>query len=272
LAWEQAEEEDRDVHPRVSVNSCVVAEEPLAADLALWSALSPSNITFSSKKLNAAGWDEGVSEVAALGYPVASIVHANVFTLAQPERWEEQRALLRRTIDTARTLRARSVYITTGSAMGLPWEEAARAFVEAITPVVHDARAAGVALLCETTNPLHSDISMLYTLPALIEMAEASGMGVCIDLFPSWNEAHLDRSLTKAASLAGLVQVCDVVIGDKGLDSRAVPGDGNVPIEHILATLLDMEIRGPRIQAEGPLEAVRRAGDWLSEALVRLGA
>jgi sugar phosphate isomerase/epimerase len=58
-----------------------------------------------------------------------------------------------------------------------------------------------------------------------------------------------------------------------------VPGDGAIPLERILGWILeagfegafDLELIGPRIDREGHVQAVRRAGDWLGETLVRLG-
>ena len=268
------------MHPRVSVNDCVLGEAPLRDALELWSALGSSSITVSHRKLQEAGWDEAIRSIAELGIPVASIVHGNVFTLADPSRWDGQREALSRTLEAARLLGATCVYTTTGSGGGLPWDEAAAAFAAAIAPQVEQAAAGGVRLLCETTNSLTSDISIAHTLPGLLDLADRSGVRLCIDFFHCWNEAHLDRWLAEAAPRADLAQVCDVVIGDRSLTSRAVPGDGDVQIERMLRILVDsgfegifdLEMRGPRIEAEGSYAAARRAAAWLSDALKRIGA
>jgi sugar phosphate isomerase/epimerase len=75
-----------------------------------------------------------------------------------------------------------------------------------------------------------------------------------------------------------LVQVCDYVYGDRSLPSRAVPGEGAIPVRRILEWTLqagytgafDLELIGPRIDAEGRLAAVRRSADILGETLREL--
>ena len=60
----------------------------------------------------------------------------------------------------------------------------------------------------------------------------------------------------------------------------AVPGDGMVPNEWLVRELLDagyrgmfdLELVGPRIQAEGCYAASKRAAENLSELLTKLGA
>jgi len=59
-----------------------------------------------------------------------------------------------------------------------------------------------------------------------------------------------------------------------------VPGDGDIPLERILATVLeagyagcfDLELIGPAINDEGYASAVHRGLDWLGETLTRFGA
>ena len=59
-----------------------------------------------------------------------------------------------------------------------------------------------------------------------------------------------------------------------------VPGDGDIPLERLVAMALDagfegafdLEVMGPRIEEEGYPSAVRRAVERASELLDRLGA
>ena len=61
---------------------------------------------------------------------------------------------------------------------------------------------------------------------------------------------------------------------------RAVPGDGAIPLERILGDVLDagytgvfdLELVGPRIDAEGARPATTRAAETLSRMLTKLGA
>ena len=80
--------------------------------------------------------------------------------------------------------------------------------------------------------------------------------------------------------LIGLAQISDYVIGTTQTGDRAVPGDGDIPLERLLAMVLDagfegsfdLEVMGPRVEAEGYPAAVRRSVERASELLDRVGA
>ncbi len=77
-----------------------------------------------------------------------------------------------------------------------------------------------------------------------------------------------------------LVQISDFELGTLDTPNRSVIGDGDIPLERLLGILLDagyegyfdLEILGPRIEAEGYLPATRRSLERASEMLGRLGA
>lgn len=196
------------------------------------------------------------------------------------ESWRGARDTLTRLIQDAKSLGARSIYMLTGGHGSLTWEEAAEAFRTAIAPCVIQAKAAGVALMVENSAPLYADIHIAHTLRDSVTLAELAGIGVCMDLFACWTEAGLRESIERAMPRCHLVQVCDYVYGDRSLPSRAVPGDGAIPVRRILQWVLqagytgtfDIELIGPRIDAEGHLTAVRRAADNVGEILRSLGA
>jgi sugar phosphate isomerase/epimerase len=107
-----------------------------------------------------------------------------------------------------------------------------------------------------------------------------AGIGVCIDLFSGWWEADLKTTIARAAPICHLVQVGDYKSGDNAFPCRAVPGDGDIPIHQLCEWILgagyqggfDFELIGPRIDQEGHLEAVRRAGEYMTTVLDELGA
>jgi sugar phosphate isomerase/epimerase len=76
-----------------------------------------------------------------------------------------------------------------------------------------------------------------------------------------------------------LVQVSDYEIGTLDTPNRSVIGDGDVPLERLIAMVLDagydglfdLEIIGPKIEVEGYWSATRRSLERLSEMLDRLG-
>jgi len=76
------------------------------------------------------------------------------------------------------------------------------------------------------------------------------------------------------------VQVSDFKVGTIASSQRLVPGDGDIPLERILATLLaaryegpfELELIGDAIGDEGYEAAVPRAVAELDSLLDRLGA
>jgi sugar phosphate isomerase/epimerase len=189
-------------------------------------------------------------------------------------------AELMRAIGTAQELGASAIYLVTGARGTLGWEDAARRFSDLIGPCLPPARENGVSLLVETASPFNVDIHMAHTLDDTIRLAQVAHIGVCVELHACWYESGLDEKFRRAMPVTGLVQVSDYVAGDRTAPCRAVPGDGVIPLERLVGKLLDagykglfdIELVGPRIEAEGPREATKRAAETMSELLVKLGA
>jgi sugar phosphate isomerase/epimerase len=192
---------------------------------------------------------------------------------------EETRGLLR-AIDVAAALGAPNIYMVSGGRGKMLWDEAADRFARLIAPCLGPAQEKGVRLLVETASHLNADMHLAHTLDDTIRLAEVARIGVCIELAACWFEGNLREKFRRAMPLTGLVQISDYVPGDRATPNRAVPGDGMIPNEWLVSELLeagyrgvfDLELVGPRIEAEGGFAATRRAAENLSEILVRLGA
>jgi sugar phosphate isomerase/epimerase len=186
---------------------------------------------------------------------------------------------LSRLIEAAAATGARCIYMLTGGRDGLTWEQAAERFCRAIEPCVREAEEAGVGLAIENASSLYADIHLAHSLRDTITLAELAGLGICIDLFHCWAEADLAGLLRRALPRTQLIQLSDYVLGDRALPARAVPGDGAIPIEPFVAQALaegyrfgfDLELLGPRIDAEGRLAAAARACATVSAMLDGLG-
>lgn len=189
------------------------------------------------------------------------------------------RTALSQVIEAAAAVDARCVYLLTGGRSGRTWEQAAEAFSAAIAPCVRQAEQAGVSLAIENASSLYADIHIAHSLRDTITLAELAGVDICIDLFHCWAEADLGGLLRVALPRTRLIQLSDYVLGDRGLPARAVPGDGVIPIESFVAQALaagyrfgfDLELLGPRIDAEGRLAAARRGCEVVRDMLDRLG-
>ena len=120
---------------------------------------------------------------------------------------------------------------------------------------------------------------MLATRDAF-DLARATGIGAVLDVISCWYERDLELVVRDNVDLLVLVQVSDFVLGTHDTPNRAVVGDGDVPLERLLAMLIeagyggafDLEILGPRIEEEGYASAIRRSVEHASGILERLGA
>ena len=217
------------------------------------------------------------SAAAAAGLEISHVSHGALFPLGEPTEWEEAAARAIQTLDGARAVGARCVYGATGPAMAMTWESAAEAFSAAIEPVVAHARASGIPLLIEPTNMVFADLGFVHTLRDAVDVARDASLGVCLDVQHCWTERGLRDTIRNASGLIGLVQVSDYIPGRRE-PFRAVPGDGAIPLERIIAAvledgytgLIDVEI----YEEEGvdPADTIARAIDRVTGMLARLGA
>jgi sugar phosphate isomerase/epimerase len=271
------------VHPRISAGQTSFPDADLAQLAMYWRELAPQRISFVSPTLLNEPL-QNVQQVLAEGrYRVETVTH--VFMPGQPlspveASWQTPRAQLSKLIDIATQINARSIYLLTGGHGTLTWEQAAEAFCAAVAPCAAQAKKAGISLLIEPASVLHADLHIAHSLRDTLALAEQSGLGVCIDFFACWTEAGLQQTIERAVPRCEIVQVSDYVYGDRSLPSRAVPGDGVIPLRRLLEWVLnsgykgafDLELLGPRIDREGRVPAVARATDELGKLLQALGA
>jgi sugar phosphate isomerase/epimerase len=210
------------------------------------------------------------------GVAVEALIGGSGPVLNDRSTWPAARERLVRAVNLATGIGATSIYLLTGSRRAAPWEAAVEQFATFMGPCLEQAASAGVALAVEPANVLFADLTFVHSAATAFALArEVRGLRVCLDIFHTWTEFDLRRSIMAGASLISLVQVSDYVLGDRSLPARAVPGDGGVPIADIVAWLgeagyqgiVDLELNGPRIDAEGHLAAARRGGEALNRVL-----
>ena len=267
------------VHSRVSVNPMCLISLPFVQELAALKRLEVQRAGLVTRRLAATGWKQALEIVAHTGIEVPYLVHGVYTPVDRPEAWKDETELLLPAIDAAAALGARFIYLTTGPPGSLRWEEAADAFGERLAPVLDRGREVGVELALENATSLRTDLSFVHTLRDTTRLARRFGQGVCMDLYCCWVEPELQQTVADNLDLIRLVQVSDFVIGTLDQPNRAVPGDGDLPLVRLLGDvidtgysgLMDIELLGPRIDAEGNEAALRRAIDWLSSTLYSLG-
>jgi sugar phosphate isomerase/epimerase len=268
------------MHPRTSLSAISTFHWDLDRDLAFYDDAGSTNVGISAAKLDRFGWDEGATLVAGAGLRIGNLIGLGPFRLDDPSGWSAQNDRVLRAVETAAALGAECMVLTSGPAGALSWDDAADALESALTPAIAEADRRGIPLAIEHTNSLRADVGFVHTLRDAIDLARRLDIGVCAELNACWAERALGETIADGIDRIRLVQVSDYAIGTLATPDRLVPGDGDIPLARILGQLLaagypgcfDLELIGPRIEAEGYERAAQRAIASLADMLASLGA
>jgi sugar phosphate isomerase/epimerase len=254
------------VHPRLSLNAICSMTQSLDEDLALWADLGVDHVGLITPKFDAAGWTAGQQAVLDAGLRVSSV--------------SCYRDGIGPSLELTAAIGTNVLYVPPGRAPAWPWEAAAERFCEDIAPHVARAGELGLRLAIEPTNPLRSEVSFVHTVRDAIDLARMAGLAIVVDFYSAWYERGLDELVRKNMDLVALVQLCDYRLGTFNMPNRCAVGDGDIPVERLLAMMLDagfegafdIEILGPQVEEEGYRAPITRSLERASEMLDRLGA
>ena len=247
-----------------------------AEDLALWQELGVSRVGLTLAKIEAAGLDTAVSAIEASSLDVTNVIAFGP-RLDDTATWKAHGERIRRGLEAASAMGASCAVLTTGPAGALPWEAAAERFGDFVS---HVHGAAAMPLLLEHTNSLRADVGFVHTLRDAVDLVRSIGLGVLCELNACWSERAVHQTIRDSTDVIGLVQVSDYVIGTKDTPNRAVPGDGDIPLDQLFRTLIDagydgvfdIELIGPLIEDEGYESAIRRSVTAVDALLRAAGA
>ena len=259
----------------ISVSAICTFSLSLVEDVAFWQRHGIDRVGVSVAKLERHGWDDGIALVRDSGVTVGNLIGLGPFHLDRPAAWDVQRERLSRAVEVAEELRASCMVFTTGPAGALNWEDAADALESALAPTLAEARARGVPFALEHTHALRADVGFVHSLHDAIDLARVLDIGVCMEINACWAERALEQTIRSGIDVIRLVQVSDYSIGTTSTPDRLVPGDGDIPLARILGCVVDagyegafdLELIGPRIEAEGYDAAVPRAVTALEHLL-----
>jgi len=262
------------MHPRLSVSAVSSWQWSLDEDLRFWDEAGIDHVGLSFRKLEEAGVDDAVRRISDAGLRVSNLVELGWWDLADRATWRPQQERLERAIDVAAAFDA-CIVLTTGPAGPLDWDEAAAALAEALAPLERD-----VVIAIEPTSALRLDLSFVTTLRDGVDLARDLGLAVCMEVNSCFAERGLTTTITTSLDVLHHVQVSDFVIGSLSTPDRAVPGDGDIPLERIVVALLEsgyegafeLELVGPRIEAEGYASAITRSVAYLDGLLAQSSA
>jgi sugar phosphate isomerase/epimerase len=255
----------------ISVSGACSTGLTLAADLALWARHGVTVVSIPAHKLGPGD----AHRVADAGLDVTSVLILGP-SLDRRDGWTAFHDQLLAVFDAAAVLQAHYVALTSGSAGQMPWTEATAALGALLEPVI--ARAP-CPLILEHTNQLRSDISFVHRLRDAVDVGRDLGLGVLMETTACWQERGVEQTIAGSASLIGLVHVSDLGPTVRSTPDRLVPGDGVLPLERLVRTLLasgfagrfELEYAGPQIEAMGYDAALERAIPALQDLLRRAG-
>jgi sugar phosphate isomerase/epimerase len=265
------------IHPRLSVSEICTLSWPFADELALWDELGVRQVGAILAKVDRHGRDRAMAAMRERSMTATTVITGN-FDLASPESWDATRAAINDAIDFAAEMGG-CPYLTPGRRDGRTFDELAAAFAEAIAPCAAYAGSRGVRLAFEPS--LRTDQSFVHTLRDALDVADRAGIGVIADLGNCWMERDYEATVRRAGSHIAAVQFADAIIGTPAEPSpggRVVPGDGDLAIDKFIEAALDagytgafeLEMIGPRIDAEGNGPATRRAVERASSLLEKV--
>lgn len=261
-------------HPRLSVSEMCTYPWSFGDELELWQELDVRQVGVLTAKLDAYGVDAAAGALSQRSMRATTVITRH-FDLAAPETWDATRRHVIDAVDLSTRIGG-CVYFTPGRRDGRSFDELSGSLAEAVAPCAAYAASRGVRLAIEPS--LRTDVSFVHTLRDGLDVAERAGIDVIADLGNCWMERDYEETVRRAGSRIAVVQFADAVFGTAGEPppgGRAVPGDGDLPIDRFLRAALDagysgafeLEMVGPMIEAEGYESALRRAVEQASSLL-----
>jgi sugar phosphate isomerase/epimerase len=261
-------------HPRLSVSEMCTYPWPFGDELDLWQELGIRQVGVITAKLDAYGREKAVAALAERSMSATTVITRN-FDLSAPGSWAANRAEINAAVDLAAAIGG-CVYFTPGRRDGRTFDVLTSSLAEAVAPCVTYAGSKGVRLAIEPS--LRTDVSYVHTLRDGLDVAEAAGIDIIADLGNCWMERDYEATVRRAGPRIACVQFADAVFGtskEPPPGGRAVPGDGDLPIDRFIEAALDagytgpfeLEQVGPKIEAEGHEPALRRAVERASRLL-----
>jgi sugar phosphate isomerase/epimerase len=268
------------MHPRIAVSGLCLPELSAVEAIEAVAEIGVRNTSMLATKLREAGADAVAAAGRRCDVKTTAVATSPGFGVSASEPLAGQLEQARMDIDLASAVGASSLYALTGRRAAWLWNDCANAFVDSVGQLAEYASAQNVVLAIEPVNWLYADRTFVHSFHDAVVLASRANLQVCLDLFHVWMERELREDIAQYGDLIAHVQVGDYAFGDRALPSRAVPGDGGVPIAQIVRWLLeagyegpfDCEVNGPRIDAIGHREAASRAATWLDALLSELAA
>jgi sugar phosphate isomerase/epimerase len=255
---------------RVSMSQVTTLGWPFERDVAFYRGAGVRAVGVSVQKLERVGVDRARVLLAQAGLVVSCITSSGWFPLDDDAGVEAALARTREHLAAAATLGAECLFVLPGQAPALSWEEQAARSTPLLRALLPDAARLGVRLAIEPVSQLRMDLGYLHTFADALDVVDeidSPWLGVVLEVNNAWIERGLYRNIATRTNRIAVVQVNDFAVGTMAASDRVVMGDGDIPLRRICRALddagydgwWDIELLGPRIEAEGYEAVVPRA-------------
>ncbi len=255
---------------RVSLSQITTLRWSFEEDVAFFASAGVRAVGVSVRKLEAVGISRAARLVKDAGLVVSCLTSSGGFPLDDAEGTHVMLERTRGHLAAAAELGAECLFVLPGHAPAWSWEEQAERARPLLADLVPEAARVGVRLAIEPVSQLRMDLGFLHTFADALDFADELGstdVGVVLELNNAWIERDLYRNIRERTTRIAVVQVNDFEIGTLAASDRVVMGDGDIPLRRILRALdaagyagwYDIELLGPRIEAEGYASVVPRA-------------
>jgi sugar phosphate isomerase/epimerase len=182
------------------------------------------------------------------GVRVSSLQWAGGFTGSDGRSFQESLTDAHEAIDEAAAIGAEVLLVHTGCRTGHTLGHARRLVQEALERLAPHAHDLGLRLALKPTHPAASAgcgfLTQLDDAARFIEEVQHPCVGLALDL---WHFGHQQTCLSLLPSIINhvhVVAVADCLGGPTAEHDRLPPGEGNLPLRHLLTALLEAGYRG----------------------------
>ena len=225
-------------------------------DVARYAAHGLATIEVVEAKLDDGRLAEQMGSIAAAGLGISG-VQPKVRTFfasrmkPDPSALEDRVRALRGTIERLGRLAPGAPFITnTGAHPKGDMDEAMRVVtreLKALAPVAADH---GVKLALEPLNPTSVNVeSAIWTIDQALSVIEGAGrdeVGLCLDYWNIWQDAEVERQISRAGDRIFTVQASDWRT-PRSFADRIAPGDGDIPLSDMITATRKAGFTGPYV-------------------------
>ena len=237
------------ISPKLSVNQSTTLRWSFEEDVVRYRQSGIDAIGLWVPKLLECGEERARDWLSENGLSVSTLSYAGGFTGAFGHDLADVLVETRGLIELAGVLQAESLVVVSGPINNHITKHATRLVVESLKELADVAAENGVTLsLMPMRKAFSKDWTFLNTLDdalAVLDRVNHPAVRLAFDIYHLWPERDLLQRLPQIVSRIGVVQVSDAAATAGRVEyDRVLPGEGILPVEEILAGLIEAGYRG----------------------------